>query len=62
MAGQKESKVSQLIHKGVRIDCPDSIEIGEEVDVGKISGQGVVIHAGSKIFGHANFKRRPNRI
>jgi UDP-N-acetylglucosamine/UDP-N-acetylgalactosamine diphosphorylase len=62
MAGQKESKVSQLIHKGVRIDCPDSIEIGEEVDVGKISGQGVVIHAGSKIFGDSTLILRDARI
>ena len=62
MTRQKESKVSQLIHKGVRIDCPDSIEIGEEVDVGKISGQGVVIHAGSKIFGDTTLILRDARI
>ena len=62
MTRQKKSKVSQLIHKGVRIDCPDSIEIGEEVDVGKISGQGVVIHAGSKIFGDTTLILRDARI
>ena len=62
MNRQKESKVSQLIHKGVRIDCPDSIEIGEEVDVGNISGRGVVIHAGSKIFGHTTLILRDTRI
>jgi len=62
MKRQKESKVSQLIHKGVRIDCPDSIEIGEEVDVDKISGQGVVIYAGSKIFGDTTLILRDARI
>jgi UDP-N-acetylglucosamine/UDP-N-acetylgalactosamine diphosphorylase len=62
MTRQKESKLSQLIHKGVRIDCPDSIEIGEEVDVGKISGQGVGIHAGSKIFGDTTLILRDARI
>jgi len=62
MTRQKESTVSQLINKGVRIDCPDSIEIGEEVDVGKISGQGVVIHAGSKIFGDTTLILRDARI
>ncbi len=62
MTRQKESKVSQLIKKGVRIDCPDSVEIGEEVDIGKISGQGVVIHAGSKIFGDTTLILRDARI
>ncbi|MEE9496869.1 MAG: protein GlmU [Desulfobacterales bacterium] len=62
MTRQKESKLSQLIHKGVRIDCPDSIEIGEEVDVGKISGRGVGIHAGSKIFGDTTLILRDARI
>jgi UDP-N-acetylglucosamine/UDP-N-acetylgalactosamine diphosphorylase len=62
MKRQKESKVSQLIHKGVRIDCPDSIEIGAEVDVGKISGRGVVVHAGSKIFGDTTLILRNARI
>ncbi|MCK5416936.1 MAG: hypothetical protein KAI93_00480, partial [Desulfobacterales bacterium] len=62
MTHQKESKLAQLINKGVRIDCPDSIEIGKEVDVDKISGQGVVIHAGSKIFGNATLILRDAKI
>jgi len=53
MTRQKETKIAQLIAKGVRIACPQSIEIGAEVDVDKISGDGVTIHAGSKIFGDA---------
>ncbi len=53
MTHPEKSKVHQLIAKGVRIACPDSIEIGEEVKVENISGDGVVIYAGSKIFGDA---------
>ena len=53
MTRQKETKIAQLIAKGVRVACPLSIEIGAEVDVDRISGDGVTIHAGSKIFGDA---------
>ena len=52
----------QLIDKGVRIACPDSIEIGQEVDIDQISGNGVVIHAGSKIFGNATVILRDVQI
>lgn len=44
-------KIKQLIHKGVRLPNPDSVEIGEEVDLERISEEGVVIHSGCKIFG-----------
>ncbi len=53
MTRQKGTKIARLIAKGVRIACPESIEIGAEVDVDRISGDGVTIHAGSKIFGDA---------
>ena len=53
MTSQKETKIAELIAKGVRIACPESIEIGAEVDVDRISSEGVTIHAGSKIFGDA---------
>ena len=52
----------QLINKGVHIARPDSIEIGEEVDIDKISGEGVVIHAGSKIFGNSTVILRDAKI
>ena len=51
MTFQKGTKIAQLIAKGVRVASPESIEIGAEVDVDRISGDGVTIHAGSKIFG-----------
>jgi UDP-N-acetylglucosamine/UDP-N-acetylgalactosamine diphosphorylase len=53
MTRQKGTKIARLIAKGVRIACPESIEIGAEVDIDRISGDGVTIHAGSKIFGDA---------
>lgn len=62
MTPSKKSKVHQLIEKGVRIDCPDSIQIGEEVDVDRISGDGVVLYAGSKIFGQSTVIARDVKI
>ena len=62
MKHQKKSKITQIINKGVRIDCPESVEIGNDVDVDKISGQGVVIHAGSKILGNATLILRDAKI
>ncbi|MBW2568603.1 MAG: hypothetical protein JRD93_02790 [Deltaproteobacteria bacterium] len=44
-------KVENLLEKGVEIPNPDSLEIGDEVNTDRISGNGVVIHAGCKIFG-----------
>jgi len=45
------NKVRQLIEKGVRIPAPASVEIDDEVSVDRISGNGVVISAGSRITG-----------
>lgn len=43
-------RVEELILRGVRIAAPAAVEIGDEVDPGRIA-PGVVIHAGCKIFG-----------
>jgi bifunctional UDP-N-acetylglucosamine pyrophosphorylase / glucosamine-1-phosphate N-acetyltransferase len=48
---RRYAKVRQLINKGVRIPNPESVTIGDEVSLEGISGEGVVIHACSKIFG-----------
>jgi len=40
-----------LIRKGVNIPQPESVEIGPEVNPDRISGDGVVVHAGSRVFG-----------
>ena len=44
-------KIDQLLKKGVKIPCPNSIEVGEEIDIDCISGIGVIIHSGCKIYG-----------
>jgi hypothetical protein len=45
------ARVERLIKKGVKIASPAALEIGPEVDIDRISGDGVVISAGCKIFG-----------
>lgn len=45
------SKAHQFVEKGVRIHNPDSVDIGEEVDLKRISGQGVVLYPGCRIYG-----------
>jgi len=51
MKSDSVSKVEKLIQKGVKISNPQSIEIGSEVNIEQISGKGVVIYSGCKIFG-----------
>lgn len=43
--------IAKLITKGVEIPCPQSVEIGPEVDIARISGHGVKLHAGTKLMG-----------
>ncbi len=50
MTGQQQMTISALIANGVRINTPESIEIGEEVRPERISG-GVTLHAGCRIYG-----------
>ena len=45
------NKIIHLIEKGVRIPNPESVDIGDEVDTENISGNGVTIYTGCKIFG-----------
>jgi bifunctional UDP-N-acetylglucosamine pyrophosphorylase/glucosamine-1-phosphate N-acetyltransferase len=44
-------KVIQLIKKGVDIPNPLSIDLGEEVNIDQISGNGVTIYPGCRIYG-----------
>lgn len=46
-----ESKLEILCNKGVTVPLPESVYIGDEVDVDRISGQGVVIYPGCRIYG-----------
>lgn len=40
-----------LMKKGAKIHCPESIEIGPEVDPSNIKGQGLTIYPGCRIYG-----------
>lgn len=51
MTKKNQLMVETLMNKGVVIPNPESVEIGEEVNPERISGNRVVIHAGCKIFG-----------
>ena len=44
-------KISQLIDKGVDIPNPLTIDIGEEVNVDRVSGSNVKIYPGCRIYG-----------
>ena len=48
---KSNSILNQLLEKGVRIPCPESVEIGPDIDPERVSGVDVIIHAGCKIFG-----------
>jgi len=51
MKSESTLKIKKLMQKGVKIPNPQSVEIGSEVNIDKISGDGVVIYSGCKIFG-----------
>ena len=53
MKSQSISIIEKLLQKGVKISNPQCVEIGAEVDVDRISGDGVVIYSGCKIFGRS---------
>lgn len=44
-------KIARLIEKGAKIPSPESVCIGEEVDLDRIAGEGVTIYPGCRIFG-----------
>lgn len=46
-----DEKIKQLVHKGVTIPNPLTLDIGEEVDIERISGDRVTIYPGCRIYG-----------
>ncbi|MBW2574987.1 MAG: hypothetical protein JRC88_05770, partial [Deltaproteobacteria bacterium] len=54
--------IEKLLQKGVKIPNPQSIEIGPEVDRDRISGDGVVIHTGCKLYGSSTLILRGTKI
>ena len=55
-------KVISLIHKGVDIPNPLTIDLGDEVNVGQISGTGVKIYPGCRIYGKETVISAGSRI
>ena len=55
-------KIKYLINKGVKIPNPDHIDIGDEVDVKRISSDGVIIYSGCKLFGASTFIQQGVKI
>jgi UDP-N-acetylglucosamine/UDP-N-acetylgalactosamine diphosphorylase len=43
--------LQELIKRGVRVPCPESVDIGPDVKPERISGEGVTIHGGCRIYG-----------
>lgn len=46
-----QEKVARLLHKGITVPNPFSLDIGDEVDIDRIAGDGVVIYPGCRIYG-----------
>ena len=44
-------KIKQLIEKGAEIPNPGTIDIGDDVNIDQISGKGVRIYPGCRIYG-----------
>ncbi len=62
MKNQSILKIEKLLKKGVNIPNPDSVEIGSKVDTDRISGEGVVIYSGCKIFGGSTLILKNTRL
>lgn len=59
---EKRVQVDLLMKKGVKIPNPDSVIIGPEVDIDRISGEGVTFWGGTKIFGESTLILRGAEI
>ncbi len=53
LKSRSAGKTRQLMARGVDIPNPLTLDIGDEVDVNRISGQGVKIYPGCRIYGAA---------
>jgi len=62
MAYRNNTLTEALLKKGVKIPAPQTVEIGNEVDPERISGDGVVIHSGCKIFGRSTLILQGSRL
>ena len=56
------NKIQKLINKGVRIVVPETVEIGDDVDLDRISGDNVVVHGGCRIIGKSSLILQGTRL
>jgi hypothetical protein len=56
------NKIKKLIDKGVRFAVPETVEIGDDVDLDRISGNNVVVHAGCRIIGKSSLILQGTRL
>jgi len=59
---RSHEKIADLISKGVEIPNPLTLDIGEEVSIDNISGDGVKIFPGCRIYGKATVIGRGSKI
>jgi len=52
MAQEMPGVKRALLEKGVRMPNPDSVDIAEDIQADRISGNGVVLHAGTRLVGN----------
>lgn len=62
MKDQNVSKIQTLLGKGVKIPNPKSVEIGNDVDTDRISGDGIVIYSGCKIYGSSTLLLKGTKL
>ena len=55
-------KVIKLVEKGVKMPAPFSIDIGEEINLNRISGDGVILYPGTRIYGTKTLISRGARL
>jgi len=53
-----EAKIIELIHRGVDIPNPLTLDIGDEVPVDRVSAKGVTLYPGFRIYGVMRPRRR----
>jgi UDP-N-acetylglucosamine/UDP-N-acetylgalactosamine diphosphorylase len=51
MDGRQQERITRLTQKGVIIPSPDTVFVADDVDINRISGEGVTIHSGCRIQG-----------
>ena len=62
MKSERALQIEKLMQKGVKIPNPQSVEIGPEVNIDKISGENVVIYSGCRIFGSSTLILKETKL